>query len=96
MNSKNIKLLNESGLEICDVLALSYIDGKFNFFSTPDFCGFSSKSINTKQSDKVIFKINENLIPGILYKLKYQSGHIITIKIENSSDNNYYADVIKD
>ena len=95
MNSENIKLLNESGLEICDIFEMNYIHGKFNFSTSPDFCGFSTKSIEKKQSDKVIFKINENLNSNIIYKIKYQSGHIIDIKIEKSENGTYHADVLK-
>ena len=68
MNSKNIKLLNESGLEICNIIEMKYIHGKFNFSTSLDFCGFSSKSIKRKQSDKIIFKINENLNSNIYTK----------------------------
>ena len=95
MNAENIKLLNESGKEICDIFELNYIHGKFDFSTSPDFCGFSPKSIEKKQSDKIIFKIDANLKSNNLYKIKYQSGHIIDIKIEKSDNNIYYADVLK-
>jgi hypothetical protein len=94
MNSENIKLLNETGVEICDILELNYIHGKFDFSTSPDFCGFSSKSISKKQSDKVVFRIAKKINKDNIYKLKYRSGHVIDIKIQNSENYIYYANVL--
>ncbi len=97
MNSKNAennKLLTESGSEICDILELDYIHGKFDYSVSPDFCGFSSKAIGKKNSDKVVFRINEKININNLYKIIYKSGHVLDIKIEKTEDGIFFANII--
>ena len=92
--SENNKLLTESGSEICNILELDYIHGKFDFSVSPDFCGFSSKSIGKKHSDKVVFRINEKINVNNLYKILYKSGHVLDIKVEKTEDGIFFANVI--
>lgn len=92
--SENITLLTEFEETIGDVNAHEYIHGKFDYSISPDFCGFPSRVPNKKNPDKVEFKIDKQLDLNSCYKLRYNSGHTIDIRIEKFVSNIFYAEVI--
>ena len=94
VNSENIVLLSADDAIVGDIIGLEYLHGKFDFSISPDFCGYPTRVPNKKNTDKVIFKIDQGININSLYKLKYKSGHILNIRIEKLVDDSLYADVI--
>ena len=56
MNSENIKLLNESGLEICDIFEMNYIQGNLIFLPHRIFADFQQSQLKKNNLIKLFLK----------------------------------------